>query len=41
MNELEIKRTPDVIGAEIRSLTNQARYITLWNLTYIPLRQSD
>lgn len=30
MNELEIKRTPDVIGAEIRSLTNQARYITLW-----------
>ena len=30
MNELEIKRTPDVIGAEIRSLTNQARCITLW-----------
>lgn len=30
MSELEIKRTPDVIGAEIRSLTNQARCITLW-----------
>lgn len=30
MNGLEIKRTPDVIGAEIRSLTNQARCITLW-----------
>ena len=30
MNEIEIKRTPDVIGAEIRSLTTQARSITLW-----------
>ena len=30
MNELEIKRTPEVIGAEIRSLTTQARSITLW-----------
>lgn len=30
MNELEIKRTPEVIGAEIRSLTTQARCITLW-----------
>ena len=30
MNELEIQRTPEVIGAEIRSLTTQARSITLW-----------
>ncbi len=30
MNEMEIKRTPEVIGAEIRSLTTQARNITLW-----------
>lgn len=30
MNEIEIKRTPEVIGAEIRSLTTQARTITLW-----------
>ena len=30
MNGLEIKRTPEVIGAEIRSLTTQARSITLW-----------
>lgn len=30
MNEIEIKRTPEVIGAEIRSLTTQARSITLW-----------
>ena len=30
MNEMEIKRTPEVIGAEIRSLTTQARSITLW-----------
>lgn len=30
MNELEIKRTPELIGAEIRSLTTQARSITLW-----------
>ena len=30
MNEMEIKRTPEVIDAEIRSLTTQARSITLW-----------
>lgn len=30
MNELEINRTPTVIGAEIRSLTTQAKYLTLW-----------
>lgn len=30
MNDMAIKRTPDVIGAEIRSLTTQARSITLW-----------
>ena len=30
MNELEIRRTPEVVGAEIRSLTTQAKCITLW-----------
>lgn len=30
MNEIEIKRTPDIIGSEIRSLTNQAKTMTLW-----------
>lgn len=30
MNELSINRTPEVIGAEIRTLTHQARCITLW-----------
>lgn len=30
MNEITIKRTTQVIGAEIRSLTTQARTITLW-----------
>lgn len=30
MNELEIKRTPETIGAEIRTLEHQARCMTLW-----------
>lgn len=30
MNELEISRTPELIGAEIRTLTTQAQTITLW-----------
>lgn len=30
MNEIEIKRTPELIGSEIRNLTNQARSMTLW-----------
>lgn len=30
MNELEIIRTPELIGAEIRTLTTQAQTITLW-----------
>ena len=30
MNEMEIRRTPEVVGAEIRSLTTQAKCITLW-----------
>jgi len=30
MNEMDIVRTPELIGAEIRSLTTQARCITLW-----------
>lgn len=30
MNEINTVRTPDVIGSEIRSLTNQAKTMTLW-----------
>lgn len=30
MNELDIKRTPETIGAEIRTLEHQARCMTLW-----------
>lgn len=30
MNELDIKRTPEQIGAEIRGLTAQAKQMTLW-----------
>ena len=30
MNEIEIKRTPEIIGSEIRQLTHQARTVTLW-----------
>lgn len=30
MNDLEISRTPELIGAEIRTLTTQAQSITLW-----------
>ena len=30
MNDMEIRRTPEVVGAEIRSLTTQAKCITLW-----------
>lgn len=30
MNDLEICRTPELIGAEIRTLTTQAQSITLW-----------
>ena len=30
MNDLEISRTPKLIGAEIRTLTTQAQSITLW-----------
>lgn len=29
MNELDIKRTPELIGAEIRTITQQARYMVL------------
>ena len=30
MNGLEIQRTPELVGAEIRSLTTQAKCLTLW-----------
>ena len=30
MNDIQIQRTPDVIGAEIRGLTQQAKTMTLW-----------
>lgn len=30
MNEIQIQRTPDIIGAEIRGLTQQAKRMTLW-----------
>lgn len=30
MNEINTVRTPDIIGSEIRSLTNQAKTMTLW-----------
>lgn len=30
MNEIQTRRTPDVIGAEIRGLTQQAKHMTLW-----------
>lgn len=30
MNEIQIQRTPDIIGAEIRGLTQQAKTMTLW-----------
>lgn len=30
MNEITITRTPEIIGAEIRTLTRQAKYLTLW-----------
>lgn len=30
MNEIQTRRTPDVIGAEIRGLTQQAKRMTLW-----------
>lgn len=30
MNELQIQRTPELIGSEIRSLTVQAKKMTLW-----------
>lgn len=30
MNEVQIQRTPELIGSEIRSLTTQAKNITLW-----------
>lgn len=30
MNEIQIQRTPDIIGAEIRGLTQQAKHMTLW-----------
>ena len=30
MNDIQIQRTPDVIGAEIRGLTQQAKSMTLW-----------
>ena len=30
MNEIQTQRTPDIIGAEIRGLTQQAKSMTLW-----------
>lgn len=30
MNEIQTRRTPDIIGAEIRGLTQQAKRMTLW-----------
>ena len=30
MNEIQTVRTPDIIGSEIRSLTSQAKAMTLW-----------
>ena len=30
MNEIQTQRTPDIIGAEIRGLTQQAKTKTLW-----------
>ena len=30
MNELKVKRTPEIIGADIRRLVQEARIITLW-----------
>ena len=30
MNDIKIQRTPDIIGAEIRGLTQQAKSMTLW-----------
>ena len=30
MNEIQTVRTPDIIGSEIRSLTSQAKTMTLW-----------
>lgn len=30
MNEIQTQRTPDIIGAEIRGLTQQAKRMTLW-----------
>jgi len=30
MNDIQPQRTPDVIGAEIRGLTQQAKTMTLW-----------
>ncbi len=30
MNDIQTRRTPDVIGAEIRGLTQQAKTMTLW-----------
>lgn len=30
MNDIQTQRTPDVIGAEIRGLTQQAKTMTLW-----------
>ena len=30
MNDIQTQRTPDVIGAEIRGLTQQAKSMTLW-----------
>lgn len=30
MNDIQIQRTPDIIGAEIRGLTQQAKSMTLW-----------
>lgn len=30
MNDIQVQRTPDIIGAEIRGLTQQAKSMTLW-----------
>ena len=30
MNDIQTQRTPDIIGAEIRGLTQQAKTMTLW-----------
>ena len=30
MNDIQTQRTPDIIGAEIRGLTQQAKTMTVW-----------